>query len=198
MRVWFATAALAIAVLGGPAIASAQGPLVHGSVAAAGSDDTTSPSFAGGVAYRFNRALGFGVELTHIDSLSSNFPHIFCCGDTKSRATIFTTNVRLEIPTTSSRVIPFVTAGGGVASVTQAYNVYYAALAAMAPLGLQVLPGPSTVETTTASMALTLGGGASFLLTDHVAVDADLRVLHLMDDQGRNVGRFGAGVSYRF
>ena len=47
-------------------------------------------------------------------------------------------------------------------------------------------------------MALTLGGGASFLVTNHVGIDADLRVLHIMGNDSRNVGRFGAGVSYRF
>ena len=39
---------------------------------------------------------------------------------------MFTTNVRLEVPTTSKRIIPFVTAGGGVAAVTQSYSVIYA------------------------------------------------------------------------
>lgn len=196
----------AAALLAVPAIARAQGALVSGSVAAAVSDGTTSPAFGGGVAWRLNRALGIGVELTHLPSISSDFPRIYyCCDDgTEARATVFTTNVRLEIPTTSTRIVPFVIGGGGVAGVTQSYGVVYAQLAralGLNAVGLNmvpIMPGPSTIESTTTNMALTLGGGASFLLTDHVAIDADIRVLHIMGDESRNIGRFGGGVSYRF
>jgi opacity protein-like surface antigen len=207
MRAWFATLCVSIAgLLAVPALAQAQGALVSGSVAAAGSGGHTSPAFGGGVTWRFNQALGIGVELTHFPSLSSDFPHIYCCGGDNSdaRATVFTTNVRLEIPTTSKRVVPFVIGGGGVAGVTQSYSVVYARLAeAQNTIGigigmLPIMPGPSAIDSTTTNMALTLGGGASFLLTDHVALDADLRVLHIMGDDSRNIGRFGGGVSYRF
>jgi opacity protein-like surface antigen len=54
------------------------------------------------------------------------------------------------------------------------------------------------VSNTTLAMALTLGGGASILVTDHLAVDADLRVLKLLAETGRTVGRFQVGASYRF
>jgi hypothetical protein len=74
----------------------------------------------------------------------------------------------------------------------------YAALADLIPPGLSVLPGPQHLENTTTSMALTLSGGASFLLNDHFAVDATLGVLYLMGNSSRNIGRFGGGVSYRF
>jgi opacity protein-like surface antigen len=195
------------ALLMAPAAARAQGALVHGSVAAAVSEGETSPSFGGGVAWRVNKALGFGVELSHYHSLTSDFAHIYCCinDDEDTRATVFTTNVRVEVPTTSTRIIPFVVGGGGVAAVTQSYSVIYAQLATALGLGglspntiPTILPGPSRVESTSTNMALTLGGGASFLVTDHVAVDADLRVLHVMGYEGRNIGRYGVGVSYRF
>ena len=204
MRSFFSTVALlAAGVLAAPGVAHAQGALVHGSMAAAVSDGTTSPSLGGGVTYRFNRWLGLGVELSHLSSLESNVPHIYyyCCGNDREsdgRATVFTTNARLEIPTTSRRVIPFVVGGGGVASVTESYGVVYAALAQSIPIDFPIQPGPPTFENTTTNMALTLGGGASFLLTDHLAVDASLGVLHLMGDASGNIGRFGGGVSYRF
>ena len=207
MRGWIAAGVFTTAaLLALPHAARAQGALVNGSVAAAVADGNTSPAFGGGVTWRFNRALGLGVELTHLNSLTSSFPYIYCCGrdNTDTRATVFTTNVRLEIPTTSKRVIPFVIGGGGVAGVTQSYTVFYAQLASALGLNataintLPIMPGPSEVESTTTNMALTLGGGASFLLTDHVALDADLRVLHIMGDESRNIGRFGGGVSYRF
>lgn len=193
-----------------PRLALAQGALAHASVAAAMSDGETSPAFGGGATWMFNHAFGFGVELSHLPSLSSSTPRMYCCGifdDIDSSATVFTTNVRLEVPTTSRKIIPFVTAGGGVAAVTQSYSVIYALAADAAerlgsPVGLlntiPILPGPADVDYTNTNMALTLGGGASFLVTDHVGIDADLRVLHIMGNDSRNVGRFGAGVSYRF
>src|SRR5215218_10276281 len=118
MRTFVSTVALlAAAVFAAPEQAHAQGALVHGSVAAAVSNGTTSPSFGGGVTYRFNRWLGLGVEMSHLSSLEPDFPRIYyCCGrdgESDGRATVFTTNVRLEIPTTSRRIIPFVEGGGG-------------------------------------------------------------------------------------
>lgn len=98
--------------------------------------------------------------------------------------------------------------GGGVAAVTRSYAVWYAAQAerlGLRPLlrgpGLNtvpVMPGPPELESTTTHMVLTLGGGASFLLTEHVAVDTEAGVLRLSSDQTRTIGRFGVGVSYRF
>jgi opacity protein-like surface antigen len=207
MRKYLAATVLLVllAVLGTPATLRAQGALAYGSVAAAVSGDTTSAAYGGGGAWRFNRAFGLGVELSHIPSLDSDFPRIFCCGeDSDMSVTTFTTNVRLEVPTTSSRIIPFVMAGGGVAAVTQSYSVIYAQLANpidLRAIGLNtvpILPQPSDLEYTNTNMALTLGGGASFLLGNHFAIDADLRLLHVMGNDSRNIGRFGGGVSYRF
>lgn len=209
MRVPVAAALTLIALMTGWATpARAQGAVVHGSVAAAVSDDTTSPAYGGGVTWRFNSVLGLGLELSHLRSLTSSFAHIYCCTDDgeQTSATTFTTNVRLEIPTTTRRVVPFVVAGGGVAAVRESYGVYYAQLAGtlnpdLVRIGLTtlpVLPGPSTVTTTTTNMALTLGGGASLLVSRRFSVDLDLRALHIMGDPGRTIGRFGGGVSYRF
>lgn len=200
-----ATLTLMALLTGWPAPARAQGPLVHGTVGAAVSDSATSPAFGGGVTWRFNSVLGMGVELSHLRSLTSSFAHIYCCADDAERttATTFTANVRLEIPTTTRRVVPFVIAGGGVASVRESYSVIYAQLTStLAPelirISMPILPGPSSVTTTTTNMALTLGGGASILVTKRFSVDADLRVLQIMGDPGRTIGRFGGGVSYRF
>ncbi len=209
MRVPVAATLTMIALLTGwAAPARAQGALVQGSVAAAVSDGTTSPVYGGGVGWRFNSVLGMGVELSHYRSLTSSFAHIYCCSDAgeSTSATTFLTNVRIEIPTSTRRVIPFVVAGGGLAAVRESYNVYYAQLAStlnpdLVRLGITtfpVLPGPSTVTTTTTNLALTIGGGASLLVTRRVSVDVDLRTLHIMSDEGRTIGRFGVGVSYRF
>ena len=183
--------------------AQAQGATVSGAVSAAAANGTTAPAFGGAITWRANRVLGFGVELSHIRGLGQDGARIACCGsDITTRTTVFTTNVRLEIPTISARVIPFVVAGGGMAAGTTRYPVMYAQLAAANGISantVPVMPGPGWVDATGSSMALTLGGGASFLLTPHVSVDIDLRVLHTKGDSGNgNLGRFGGGVSYRF
>ena len=208
MRTHLASTVLLVllSVVGAPGTARGQGALAYGSIAAAISGDTTSPAYGGGVAWRFNRAFGLGVELSHIPSLDSDFPRVFCCGEDRDMSvTTFTTNVRLEVPTTSSRIIPFVMAGGGIAAVTQSYSVIYPTelvtqidLGALGLNTIPILPQSNDLEFTSTNMALTLGGGASFLLGNHFAVDADLRLLHIMGNDSRNIGRFGGGVSYRF
>lgn len=178
--------------------AHAQGALVQGTVAAAVSGDDTSAAFGGAVGYRFNRVLGLGVDISHVTGVEPRFAHINLPrgNDADGSATVFTTNVRVEIPTVSQRIIPYVVGGGGVASVTQSYGVVYEYLV---NLGLSIVPGaPTTIDFTSVNMALTLGGGASFLISDRVSVDADLRILSFFGDAERNIGRFGGGVSYRF
>ena len=198
-----------------PGTADAQsGAIVNGAIGAAVGNDATDLEVSGGIGYRFNRAIGFEIEFTHVPRLDPRGQYAFstlriCCGvleqTTKGHATVFTTNVRVEVPTTMRRVLPFVVGGGGIASVTEKSSViYYAVPLDSVSAGVSIptpniLPGPQQfVSTTTLAMALTLGGGASILLTDHLAIDGDLRVLKLLADTGRTVGRFQAGASYRF
>lgn len=208
MRQWLIVWILAVTGLLQSQVVSAQGALVHGAASAAVANGNTAAAVSGGVTYRFNRALGFGVEFArHFDAPAAEVSIYGCC-DNDWRVTTFTTNVRLEVPTTSPRVIPFVVAGGGVAAVTRSYGVvYFADLVNSLSLptraaGLDlILPGPTDYEYTTTSMALTLGGGASLLLTRHAAIDIDLRAVHLLQDGAEGeatIGRFGVGLSYRF
>jgi opacity protein-like surface antigen len=190
-----------------------SGAIANVGVGVAAADGSSDMAINGGIGYRFNRSIGFGIELTHLPSLDSGLaggiglrPYGGFDNDAEGRATIFTTNVRVEIPTTMRRVIPFVVGGGGIASVTEPYPIYYAT-----PLNLSgaaealvsfpvpgILPGPQYFSNTTIAMALTLGGGASVLVTDHFAVDADVRAIRLLGETGRSVGRFSVGASYRF
>jgi opacity protein-like surface antigen len=208
------TALLLLLLLARPGIVRAQGgAIANVGVGVASSEGNTDLAINGGVGYRFNRSIGLGIEVTHLPSLESNFgggirPLSFNSGypgdDNDGHATIFTTNARVEIPTTMRRVIPFVVGGGGIATVTQPYPIYYAAsvVSSAAPsitsLSAQILPGPQFISNTTIAMALTLGGGASLLITDHLAVDVDLRAIRLLGQTGRTMGRFGVGASYRF
>jgi opacity protein-like surface antigen len=194
-----------------------SGAVVNGAVGVAASDGATDLLVSGGIGYRFNRSIGFGIEFTHVPNLDPQgiaYPLALlrvCCGpgdgSFTGHATVFTTNVRVEIPTTLRRIIPFVIGGGGIASTTQKFPIYYAVPLAdqASSLGLSVpiptpgiLPGPQNYSTTTLAMALTLGGGASLLLTDHLAIDGDLRALKLLSDNGQTIGRFQVGASYRF
>ena len=201
-----------------PEMAHAQsGAVVSGAVGAAVADHATDLELSGGIGYRFNRVIGFGIEFTHVPNLDTNGQYAFstlriCCGvggdrEAEGHATVFTTNVRVEVPTTMRHVLPFIVGGGGIASVTEKFPlIYYAVPLAsqLAGLGISIptpdiLPGPQqVVSNTTLAMALTLGGGASILVTDHLAVDADLRVLKLLAETGRTIGRFQVGASYRF
>jgi opacity protein-like surface antigen len=216
------TALLLLLLLARPGVVRAQsGAIANVGVGVASGEGNTDLAINGGVGYRFNRSIGVGVELTHMPGLGSDFdggilPLGIYSGypgdDNEGHATIFTTNVRVEIPTTMHRVIPFVVGGGGIASVTQPYPIYYAVplaasavgslppslSTAIASLPPQILPGPQFISNTTIAMALTLGGGASILVTDHLAVDVDLRAIQLLGQTGRSMGRFGVGASYRF
>ncbi|MFN7980922.1 MAG: outer membrane beta-barrel protein [Vicinamibacterales bacterium] len=209
-RMWRRLAVVSVAAVAcvAPAVARpafAQGVVAQGIVAATQSNSHTSPTVSGSVGYQFNQVFGLGVELTHMRSFddTSNYPY-YCCGTNKGHATLFTTNVRLDIPTLSRKVVPYVIGGGGVAALTQTYDVVYASpvadLAALTGTNVvspTILPGPALTYTTT-SMALTLGGGASIAMTRRLAIDADLRATRIMGNNTQTVGRFGVGVSVRF
>jgi opacity protein-like surface antigen len=197
-------------------VASAQtssGPIVSGTVGAVAIDSTTDFAFSVAAGYRFNRAFGLGIELTSVPDMSSEYRYPFRVlpiSPINYRApdgevTTFTTNVRLEIPTTSARIIPFVVAGGGFAEVKQGYDLYI--LAATATFEITSTPVGATIPTiyppypyvqSSMNLALTFGGGVGLLAGEHFSIDVDLRYLRLSGQQDRNVGRFGLGASYRF
>lgn len=214
------TLALLIAVLMFAVTADAQpqeGAVVSAVVGVAAVNSGTDVVVAVSAGYRFNRVFGLGIELTSVPSLSSDFqfPRIpsFAFDDDDGSMTVFTTNVRLEIPTTSARVVPYAEAGGGVANVEEhfpvfiAYEVFPTSISATPPatVASSTLTGsvpliypPRSYPFSTTSLALTAGGGVSILAGRHLSIDVDLRYLRLMDAEDRDVGRFGAGVSYRF
>jgi opacity protein-like surface antigen len=209
-------AALLLLMFGRPQLLRAQsGAVVSGAVGVGVVDDAADFEVSGAVGYRFNRAIGFGLELTHLPDFETTSPYGYtalriCCGlpdrHAEGHATVFTTNFRVDVPTTMQRVLPFVVGGGGIASVTEKFPlIYYAVPLAseLAGLGLSipipnVLPDPPVISNTTLAMALTLGGGVSRMVTEHLAVEPDLRVLKLLSDNSRTVGRFQVGASYRF
>jgi hypothetical protein len=112
--------------LAGSRAVSAQtdhGALVSGQAAVAVTGWTTAPAISAFIGYRFNRAMGIGVEITSAPSLEPDFerdlPRItlpFGYDEPEGALTVFTTNVRVEIPTVSRRVVPYVVGGGGLSS----------------------------------------------------------------------------------
>src|SRR5688572_13283920 len=131
---------LAVGVLAAcPAWAQpAQGPIASGIVGATVVDSNANVSFTASAGYRFNSAMGLGIELTFVPTLEPDLPFGIPTvpygltsprfSEREGRATIFTTNLRLEMPTTSRRIVPFALAGGGVANLKESYDVTYSYL----------------------------------------------------------------------
>jgi opacity protein-like surface antigen len=195
---------------------SERGAIVSGSVAATVLGSGTEPSVSGAVSYRMNRVLGFGIEATWLPSVTSDLggmadsPYLAIFvrpGD--GDAVFFTTNMRLEIPTQSTRIVPFVVGGGGVASFTHRYGLSFTDPPSYP--SLPVLNPPSVIDvslretiqnsysSSSTNLMLTLGGGVSLLMTQHVALDIDLRTIYVRGQQSNGtIGRFAVGASYRF
>jgi opacity protein-like surface antigen len=220
--------AIAILCMPAFARAQDRSASVVGGVSAFNMDSHTSVAYTASVDFRFTRVLGLELEGTFVPSLSAPYPgsdliaasgggDIFFPGipgipifptfpslslsNEGGRVAIWSNNVRVVIPTTAARLEPFFVAGGGVASVKHTADVTLS----LPSLGIGI-PGISQsaraftqpLSTSSVGLALTLGGGLGIRATDHVRIDADLRLIRIMDDDDRNVGRFGVAVGYRF
>ena len=217
----FVIVVLASASSATPALAqTSEGAIVSGIASAFVTDSNTAVSISVGTGYRFNRVFGLGIEFTAAPSVDSDRGLPFAVQsralpvdflERESQITVFTTNVRLEVPTTSSRFIPYAVAGGGVANVKEDVDGVIALstqLTSVTSGRPGIVPGidlpsiyppiPYSYRLSTTSMALTLGGGVSLLAGEHLSIDVDLRYLRILDTRNRNIGRFGAGASYRF
>ena len=208
-------------------VASAQesGATVSGSIAATNMESRTAVTVASSFGYRFTRTVGLEIEATYVPSLKSPFPGVTVqnsstiaraelAGSLAATGLIFpgptftnssghlvvlSNDIRIELPTTAPRLTPYFVAGGGVAHVRRRADITYPfplPLAGAMPIPIRPIPRP--VSFTQTDLALTLGGGLNVRVVSRVSVDADLRFFRLLGDEDRNVGRFGAGVRYRF
>jgi opacity protein-like surface antigen len=215
--------AITVLCLSSGARAQALGASVSGNVSAINIDSHTTVAYTGAFDYRFSNVVGLELELTYAPSLEPRFSSsiiqplpasssiiglpipapTFANGT--GRAVIFSNNVRVAVPTTTARLEPFFVAGGGVANVQQTADLRYT----FPTIGGAVAGGPLVLGTQTLSqrvtsssvgLALTLGGGVGIKATEHLWIDADLRLIRVMGerDQDQNVGRFGAAARYRF
>lgn len=217
---------LAIAVVAAlvavPAAAQPRtGAVIGGTASVLSMDSDGHAAISGSIGYKLNSALSFGIELTGVPDLDPDpaipvpllapyFPIFY--GEAEGSATIFTTNVRIDIPTTNRRIMPFVVGGGGVANIEESFSVSFRSstsvppsfLAEFAALGLSptvlstILAPSFPFRSSSTGLALTIGGGASIMATDRFSIDVDLRYLRIDAETDRDAGRFGAGVSYRF
>jgi opacity protein-like surface antigen len=218
---------LVLAILCLPGAASGQddrGASVGASVSATNMESRTELSFSGVFGYRFSRVVGFEIETTVVPTLKSPYPGVTIqdlstavssaaiiqiypppsFSNPNGRAVIFSSNVRVAIPTTTTRLEPFFVAGGGVASVRHTADFVYSLPPIAVPLtGVipSILPLRTISQPVTSSsvaLALTLGGGLSVRVASQMSIDADLRLFRLLGNEDQNVGRFGVGVRYRF
>jgi opacity protein-like surface antigen len=194
-----------------------------------------SPAVAGAFTYMFTNAVGLGVEVTWVPTLTPELPMVpdlfpatgssgaaifppipilptLSYSDTGGRAVIMSTNLRLAVPTRSSRFTPYVMAGGGVATIKEEWtatlslpDVVIQSFGDLAAFGSTTFPFYSMfnpisvpVSRTFTSLALTAGGGVSINLNRQWSADVDLRYLALLGSRDLHVGRYGGGVSYKF
>jgi opacity protein-like surface antigen len=210
--------AICLTIAGVPAFAqNDQGATVGASVAALNMTSATSWSFSGSAGYQFSRMMAIEIEATAVPRLksSSTDSTLFSAtpsfvdlstlpratfGNGSGRAVFFTTNIRVQLPTSSARVTPYFVAGGGAASIRQTTEIVFPnPLAAISPTIPIVLPPITQHFTQSATdLALTLGGGVDVAIAQRFSVGGDFRYYRVFADQDSNVGRFGASVRYRF
>ena len=197
---------------------------VSGTVSAANMESHTDPSFAAAFGYRFTEVVGLELEATVVPTLGAPFPgatiqdsllaavsgpiaQIFptpTFSNPGGRAVIFTNNVRVHIPTTAARIVPYFVAGGGVANIRRTADLNFPVPILPVPLevaGVPTLRGsfiPQHVSTSASQLALTIGGGLGVRAASRLWIDADLRMFRLMGDEDQNLGRFGVAARYRF
>jgi len=213
-------ALIALAALSpaGPA-AAAEGALVSANVGATSIGDGVSTAVTGAFAYQFTNVVGFGVEVMWVPTLTPKVPQIPDIATATSlggfgfptpvirfsadggRAVVVSSNIRLQIPTTTSRLVPYVIAGGGVGTVREDISYELTIPLDILLPGLPALPPiarAQSLSTSSTNLALTLGGGIDIYTTERLAIDVDLRYLALLGDRDRHIGRFGGGVTYKF
>jgi len=195
---------------------------VGGSVSAANMESRTDIAYSGSFGYRFSRVVSFVIEATAVPDIESSFPsyspYILSAGapppgstsvviypgpiytNPDGRIVLFTNAARIDIPTTSTRVAPFFTAGGGVANVRSSADFGYYLPLPLTPGGptLPVRPVTQRLTSSSTELVLTLGGGLGVRVASSLWLDADLRLFRLIGDGDRNLGRFGVGVRYAF
>jgi opacity protein-like surface antigen len=184
-------------------------------------EDGTNAAIAATMGYRFTPIVSLGMELTFVPSLDTDFPDVpiplasrdFGIGfpygvtfdDSDGHATIFTTNLRLTVPTASPRIAPYLVGGAGVATITEEidYAITYPPII-LAQIAPTIFPPPvfapirQSISVTRSDFAVTIGGGVSMRGTERWWFDVEARYFGVMGDRDIQSGRYGGGVTFRF
>jgi opacity protein-like surface antigen len=212
-------ALVALAALAQPRPAAAgEGAIVSAHVAATSIGDGVTAAVTGAFAYQFTDVVGLGVEVMWVPTLTPKVPDVRDLATVSSsafgfpipvvrfspdggRAVVASSNVRLQIPTNTPRLAPYVIAGGGVGTVRE--DITYELAVPLDSLlpglpNLPAIPRSQSLSTSFTDLALTLGGGVNIFTTNRLAVDVDLRYIALLGTRDLHIGRFGGGISYKF
>jgi opacity protein-like surface antigen len=190
-------------------------------------------AITGAIGYRFNRIVGVSLELTGVPSFDPELPEVAAptplplgiggngpvsvgniggivfpvpaheFSDEEGEATIFTANLRLDIPTRWRRLQPYVVSGAGVAHVRDEFTVTTGFPRFILPglPGTTIYDIPSIsreVAQSSTDMAVTIGGGIGLRVAQQLVLEGDVRYLAVLGARDLQIGRFGVGISYRF
>lgn len=205
-----------------PLAAQDQGATVGAAVSATSADSMTTFSFSGSAGYQLGPTVALEIEATavprvklpfyesspvtiasasggisSVGTLRAIYPGLVM-QPTDGRVVIFTTNIRVQLPALATRVAPFFVTGGGAATVRRATDITLPVFQLPPGVTIPVRPITQRSSTSATDLALTIGGGVDVRLAAHIAISVDLRYFRLLGEQDSNIGRFGAGVRYRF
>jgi opacity protein-like surface antigen len=216
-----AVIAVGLGLCARPVAAQESGATVSASAGVTNIASRTELTFAGSAGYRFNRIVGFEIEVTAVPTLKAPFPAgdvtiqnvgilsgftsiaIFpgpLYANPNGRALFFTNNLRIELPTTAARLTPYFVAGGGIGTIRHTADLTIPIAIAPIPIGgvPNIRTSTQPVSASSTDLALTIGGGIAVRVGSHVSIDGDLRFFRLMGTEDTNAGRFGVGARYRF
>lgn len=201
-------------------------------------DDDTEIAYSGSFGIRIDRCIGLELEVSLMPDfqgqeifypLLTRNPAAIGIGnyipyalELEGRAVSMLALFRVEVPTTVSRMVPFIVGGGGITNIQREFD--YTILAdprrlaqgnssftftsasgqntsissAAALLQSQLIYPPVPASSSRSDLTLAIGGGVSFRLVKQLWFDADLRYIRIFAEPEINVNRFSAGASYRF
>ena len=213
-------------ILAGSGVAVAQpipdtGGRVFGLIGGSFGDGGTTVMTAGGAGLRLTRQLGLDFEVMHIPELDMSdddefviqrarpyvaiFPPITF--DRDGSLTTFLTRFTVDFPVAGNRLIPFVSAGGGIGHLSQRTESRFDRDIPIAEPLLNSANSASTrlifprpvFDRSETGLALTVGGGVDVRLWRGLGVGADVRWLRLLGElEDLDVANVVARVSYRF
>lgn len=118
--------------------------------------------------------------------------------DRDGSTALATFGFRYELPSQVMRFMPYLSGGIGIARTEESFSVSLSPGIAARP-GMNATARPIVDIDDTSShtgLATSAGVGASIRIFRQLSADLDVRYFRL--DRGRNLGRFGGGLSYRF